>query len=108
MSAFLKPMHKLLMTIMTKLTPTCQVVTQRISESLDGRKLTLRERIGIKLHLLGCELCERYRKQILMIQDLLSRYASKMEEKWEDDGKLRPEVRERIRKVIESHQHDSD
>ncbi len=41
----------------------CREVTQFASESLD-RKLTLKERIGLRFHLLMCKLCARYVRQL--------------------------------------------
>ena len=34
------------------------------------RKLPLRERILIRMHLMMCKYCTRFRKQLLMIRDL--------------------------------------
>ncbi len=41
----------------------CKEVTLLASESLD-RKLTLKERIGLQFHLLMCNLCTRYVRQL--------------------------------------------
>ena len=41
----------------------CKEVTQLASESLD-RKLTLKERIGLRFHLMMCKLCTRYVRQL--------------------------------------------
>ncbi len=41
----------------------CKEVTLLASESLD-RKLTLKERIGLRFHLLMCNLCTRYVRQL--------------------------------------------
>ena len=41
----------------------CREVTLLASESLD-RKVTLKERIGLRFHLLMCKLCTRYVRQL--------------------------------------------
>ena len=41
----------------------CKEVSQLASESLD-RKLTLKERIGLRFHLMMCKLCTRYVRQL--------------------------------------------
>ena len=41
----------------------CREVIQFASESLD-RKLTLKERIGLRFHLMMCKLCARYVRQL--------------------------------------------
>lgn len=61
---------KILMPVMSKLTPSCEVVTHKISESMD-HKISYRERMQIKIHLMGCKFCERYRDQLLTIQRML-------------------------------------
>ena len=35
------------------------------------RRMTVYERTGIRLHLMMCVLCRRYRKQLLLIRSLL-------------------------------------
>ena len=41
----------------------CREVTQLASEALD-RKLSLKERIGLRFHLMMCKLCTRYVRQL--------------------------------------------
>ena len=50
----------------------CGEVTRLVSESLD-RKLPFYQRMGIRAHLLMCKFCSRYRKQLLLIQEVLTR-----------------------------------
>ncbi len=40
------------------------------------RRMTLYERTGIRLHLMMCVLCRRYRKQLLFIRSLLRKESS--------------------------------
>ncbi len=46
---------------------TCKQVTQLASESLD-RKLSLGERIRLRLHLFTCKLCVRFDRQLKFIR----------------------------------------
>ena len=45
----------------------CKDVSYLISRSMD-KKLPLRTRVGIKIHLMMCKLCSRYEKQLLILQ----------------------------------------
>ncbi|HHM23434.1 MAG TPA: zf-HC2 domain-containing protein [Bacteroidetes bacterium] len=64
----------LLMMLLHKLTPSCDIVTRKVSESLD-RKLNLWEKIQVSLHLMVCEFCNRYRDQLLAIHQTLERHS---------------------------------
>jgi len=70
----MKKLNMLLMKLMAMMTPSCEIITHRISESYD-RKISFRERLSIRIHTLGCVLCERYRRQLLSIHDILQRYS---------------------------------
>lgn len=48
---------------------SCQEVARLISESYD-RKLSLRETLGLRFHLLMCKLCTRYQKQIRLLHSI--------------------------------------
>ncbi|MEP6847354.1 MAG: hypothetical protein ABI999_00755 [Acidobacteriota bacterium] len=48
--------------------PDCKTITPKLGESLD-RKQSRRARITIKLHLLTCEYCRRYLKQIAFLKE---------------------------------------
>jgi hypothetical protein len=46
---------------------SCRKASELISLSLD-RPLTLREQLGLGLHLCGCAMCRSYRRQAAFIQ----------------------------------------
>ena len=73
----------------------CKEVTRMVSESLD-RKLPLHQRMGIRIHLLMCKFCSRYRKQLLILREAMRLYA-----RYGEDAEpyliLPPEARERIK-----------
>jgi len=75
---------------------SCKQVSELVSQSLD-RQLSLRERLGVRLHLMMCGMCRRYRKQLAFIakasRQLLGRSSS--------TSALPPEARERIEEALE-------
>ena len=88
---------------MAKMTPSCDVVTHRISESYD-RKLSLRERLSISIHTMRCVLCERYRRQLESIHNMLQRYSSDGEF-IEEDEKLPQASKERLKQQLHDSSH---
>jgi hypothetical protein len=48
--------------------PACERVTRLASHALD-RKLTLREKLEIRVHLPMCQLCSRYARQLAVLHD---------------------------------------
>lgn len=48
--------------------PACRDITPMFSESLD-RKLSVKEKIVMKLHLFTCDACKRYVKQLHFLRD---------------------------------------
>ena len=71
----------------------CEKAAQLISEGLD-RTLGLRERMTLRLHLLRCDLCTCYARQLKFLQ---SACAEADEEQLTDGAELDPTARERIR-----------
>lgn len=78
--------------------PPCKEIAKIISASLD-RRLTLRERVVMKLHLVACKPCFRYLEQ----SHFLSAAASQMSDQLKDElltGHLSDEARERIKSIL--------
>ncbi len=99
----LKKINLLLMKMMAMMTPSCEVITHRISESYD-RKLTFGERLSIRIHTLGCKLCERYRRQLMAIHHMLQKYSADIDAA-AADAALPQETKERLKKqLLESSQ----
>ena len=59
-----------LVRIIAGIIPNCDELTRLASESLD-RRLSLKERILIRLHLGMCVLCRRYCRQLRLIHEAL-------------------------------------
>lgn len=90
---------KILMPVMARLTPTCEVVSQKVSQSMD-HPLPLGDRIRVRLHLLVCELCARYEKQLLAMRRMLESHLNEIEEP-SSDVRLSDEARKRIKQELE-------
>jgi len=70
-------------------------------------KISFRDKFGISIHLLGCKLCTRYRDQLLVIQDMLNRYAENSEQdQILTDVALSDDVRERMRRKLEKEKNN--
>jgi hypothetical protein len=81
---------------------SCKEVSHLVSESLD-RKLPLWQRIQVRLHLLMCRFCSRFRKQTLFLRDAARHYLMAVEETETGPGTaLSPEVRDRIKRSLKT------
>jgi hypothetical protein len=75
---------------------SCKDVTQLLSESMDA-SLPIGKRVGVRLHLLICKFCLRYKRQLLLIRETARRLAAFDDIPGET---LSAEARERIRKSL--------
>ena len=64
--SFPKKMMNFMLRILNKFTATCDVITEKISESLDHR-LSISDRLKIRIHIMFCKFCRRYHHQLLMM-----------------------------------------
>jgi hypothetical protein len=81
---------------------SCKEVSHLVSQSLD-RKPPFWQRIQVRLHLLMCRFCARFRKQTLFLRDAARHYLMAVE----DTGTaanigLSPEARERIKRSLKT------
>ena len=80
--------------------PTCKEIAPWMSGSLD-RKLSLRQRVKLSLHLKICIWCVRYLEQIRALRKISARYSEQAEnEKGASTASLSPEARERIKRAL--------
>lgn len=80
--------------------PPCKEIAKIISASLD-RRLTLREKIVMKLHLVACKPCVRYFEQ----SEFLHRATQRLDDNLKEDvysGRLSDEARARIKDLLKS------
>lgn len=73
-----------------------------VSESMD-RSLPIHQRIGVRIHLLMCKFCSRYRKQLLYVRKTIRSLSVEGEEIFSSMS-LSQEARERIESLLEKHQ----
>jgi hypothetical protein len=79
---------------------SCKDVTRLISESMD-HSLPLGKRIGVRVHLLICRFCERYKRQLLLVRETARRIAAAEDRPGEPSGEILPEeAKVRIRQAI--------
>ncbi|HEX9205576.1 MAG TPA: hypothetical protein VF853_06580 [Candidatus Deferrimicrobiaceae bacterium] len=79
---------------------SCKDVTHLVSESMD-RTLPLGKRVGVRLHLLVCRFCERYRRQLLLLRETARHLALEGETPGEPlPESLSPEARDKIRRSL--------
>lgn len=69
-------MNKVLVKLIDRLTPGCEKVAMLSSERLD-RRLTLKERLSIRLHFVICYFCKRYHDQLDSIHGEMSQRSEK-------------------------------
>ena len=81
----------------------CREVTRLVSESLD-RKLPLSQRIGVRFHLLMCNLCPEAKKQMLFIRETM-RHLTLEHGAREPEVSLSPETRDRIKLALKQQQN---
>jgi hypothetical protein len=80
---------------------TCKDTTQLISRSMDA-SLPIVQRIRLRLHLLICEWCARYERQLFLIRETLRHLDAAGEDRPEGGAgeTLSEDARERIRKSL--------
>lgn len=89
-----------LMRAMGRWLPTCEEVGRLSSEEMDGH-ISLRSRILIRMHLLMCEWCRLYRKQLALIRLNIRRHPTVTDAEAQDgQAALSPEATERIRQAL--------
>ena len=54
---------------LAELSPSCKTAARLQSEALD-HKLTFRQQLGLRIHLMLCKWCSRYGKQIAFIHNV--------------------------------------
>jgi len=74
----------------------CKDVTHLVSQSLD-RRLSWRERLGVRLHLMICEACARFARQMQFLRAAARRMARQNEPETET---LSDQARERIGRAL--------
>ena len=79
--------------------PTCKQATRLQSEAMD-RRLSIFERLGLRLHLSLCKWCRRYGEQLRFLRSVARKCQE--HESWQEPHRLSPEARERIKQSLKS------
>ncbi len=80
--------------------PPCEAIVEKISQSMEQR-LSLRERIDLKLHLWICAWCHWYFKDLNLIRDAASAKATDATDSYSISGPaLSSAARERIKRRL--------
>ena len=82
--------------------PSCRDMSRLVSESME-RKLSFRQRVGVRIHLLMCSLCSRFRRQLLFLREIAQQLDDQTDRHDEphDALHLSPEARLRIKKALQ-------
>lgn len=64
---------------------SCREITALVSQGLD-KKLTLRERISVWMHVSMCSSCRNFQKQTRFIHNISDRYTDYLKHKLEKKG----------------------
>jgi Putative zinc-finger len=81
--------------------PPCREIVKLITASLDG-KLSWRKKILMKIHLLSCDPCVNFLKQLKFLRGVLRPDCSDKLVSKESTPKLSDESRERIKNALKS------
>lgn len=82
------------------LTLKCEESTRLISQNFDA-DITRCEWMAVRMHALSCRSCRRFKKQILLLRDVLSQYSkSKALFASLKNITLPPEAKQRIQKAL--------
>lgn len=79
---------------------SCKEVSLLISRSYDAR-LTWRQRLAVRLHLLVCEACRRFAGQMRFLRRAGRAFTDRPRDS--ATGSLSPSARERIRRSLRGH-----
>lgn len=81
---------------------SCKDASRLVSDSLD-RKLPWRQRLQLRIHLLICSVCARFRRQVLFLDQTASRYFDEGKVEVNDnETRLDDDARERIKHALRS------
>ncbi|CAN5798323.1 hypothetical protein BH20ACI4_BH20ACI4_01300 [soil metagenome] len=81
--------------------PDCRTIKPTISQSLD-RRLSLHEKISMKLHLWTCGKCSRYLEQIKFLSEAAHKHEESSTEKESPTVRLNSDAKDRLRNALKS------
>ncbi len=78
----------------------CKHATHLLSQSQDMR-LTWRQRFGLRLHLMLCDACTRFSRQLVMLREAVRQTSIRIEK--DDRLKLSHDAKQRIAAAMRDH-----
>jgi len=95
--------QKMIMILSMMLTPSCETITQQISLSMD-EDISFVRRARIRFHLWSCQLCARYKKQLLLLREAVDRLKSDeaLEDQTDPGAQLSEDSKVEIKKILHS------
>lgn len=75
---------------------SCKIAAALTSEALD-RRLSIRERAALRLHLVLCRMCRSYENQLELIRAAVGRLEHRLADSERLDATVRERIRERLR-----------
>jgi|SRR5271169_2870784 len=97
---WLANMPRRLVSGLAELSPSCGRAARLQSEALD-HKLTWRQQLGLRIHLVLCKWCSRYGKQIAFVHNVVHSHPDEVTSAVPQQ--LSDEARERIRRNLRTH-----
>ena len=83
-----------------KIRYNCRKVTFLIEKKLIGR-ITLRERLELKIHQAGCSICKTFEQQSIIINKMVSNlFHTTHRHEWKLDEKFKKELQEHIEEQL--------
>jgi hypothetical protein len=79
---------------------SCKDTVRLVSESLDG-ELPLGRRLALRLHLLLCGMCTRFRRNLLFLRAAARRLEEQADSWDSEQGRLSAGARERMKHALE-------
>lgn len=86
-----------MMRLMVRVMPSCRDISELISQAMD-RRLPLRKRLSIRLHVSMCGFCRRYEKQLHLLRHGFTCYADPDQNQAEKP--LSPEAKAKLEKAL--------
>jgi polyhydroxyalkanoate synthesis regulator protein len=76
---------------------SCREISYLVSKSMDER-IPVRQRLGVRMHLMMCRFCARYKRQLELLRRIMHHYAEQLQE--QAAAELPPEARARIKDAL--------
>ena len=94
--------HWAIIVFLARRLPDCKTITPTLGETLD-RKVSLRQKIIIRLHLFTCEACVRYLKQVRFLSEAMHKHEEKLhEDAAPETANMSTDTKDRLKEILRS------